>query len=401
MKHSLSILGSRTRAKTTAATVALLVWLLYGQTTFARIPPISPPDANGFRWATITHPGNPGYDGPSPYGPPRNFGRGRVDYTYQIAQQELSSPQWVEFVNTFSTQANFPFSLFGYRSFTYPPLQSYGIWQDDAYTGPGRRYVTTVNGQDVSDRPVFGISWRDAALYCNWLHNGKSSNPASLLNGAYDTSTWGMQQYPAPRPGFFFTDRVTHEVGAKFWIPTLDEWLKAGFYDPDKNGEGQGGWWRHLNRSDAPPISGLPGTPGATTSGGDFDYYTALNIPLGAYPDALSPWGLLDTASGGNEWIEEPFYSDPDQPYYTNRGLLGTFANDTNYAFDSHVSVTLGANLVAGDASTLRIASIPSPSAVFAFLAFTLLRNYPRSTRRRENESHSRCLGSHGDGNYR
>jgi len=40
-------------------------------------------------------------------------------------------------------------------------------------------------------RPVGDISWRVAAMYCNWLHNDKRNDRAAFLNGAYDVSTFG------------------------------------------------------------------------------------------------------------------------------------------------------------------------------------------------------------------
>lgn len=352
-----------------------VTFALAAATASATPPNISEPDANGFRWATIDHPGNAPYDGPSPYGSPRTFGRGSVDYVYRIAQSEITSAQWVEFVNTFSTQADFPQQLFGYRSFAFQSPGSLGIWLDPDYTGPGRRYITTnPDGEDVSNLPVRGMSWREAAMYCNWLHNGKSSDRASLWGGAYDTTTWGTRPRPDPLPGFSFTDSLTHEPGARYWIPTLDEWMKAAFFDPNKYGPGQAGWWTHLNASDSPPISGLPGTPGATTSGGIDDGFIAASIPLGAYPNALSPWGLLDTASGGDEWLQEPVFIDLEQTELTERGLMGVYAGDFVYVMNSHASMLRSNGIPDGSLKSLRLATVPSPTtSVSLFMGLGIL----------------------------
>jgi hypothetical protein len=147
-------------------------------------------------------------------------------------------------------------------------------------------------------RPVGGISWRDAARYCNWLHNGKSSSLASLTTGAYDTTTFGGNRTIG------YTDAATRLPGAKYWIPSLDEWMKAAWYDPDRFGNGAGGWWDFTNRSNQNGAPGLPGV-GSTSAGLQLPNRGEWTIALGAYSAFTSPWGLLDTSGGAAEWIEE------------------------------------------------------------------------------------------------
>jgi hypothetical protein len=108
--------------------------------------------------------------------------------------------------------------------------------------------------------------------------------------------------------------------GALYFLPTYDEEIKAAHWDPNRYGPGHGGYWRYKNKTDAP---GTPGAPGAgTTSAG---YWTDENInagwfvPLGAYTNQVSPWGLFDTSGGAQEWNEELFSS-------RERGYMGTNA---------------------------------------------------------------------------
>src|SRR5690606_21628647 len=102
-----------------------------------------------------------------------------------------------------------------------------------------------------------------------------------------------------------FTDQATRSPGAKFWIPSLDEWIKAAHYDPDRWRDGEAGYWRYSHTSDDPPIPGAPGE-GQTSAGYDPPGVDeAFYIPLGSYPDVQSPWGLLDTTGGAAEWTEE------------------------------------------------------------------------------------------------
>ncbi len=254
----------------------------------------------GFDFVTIGDPGNPAYDGrfndPFTTGlKTQTIGRGRVDHVFRISRTEVTTGQWLEFFNTFATQsAEFDTLL--------RPI-GWAAKFDTTFSGPGVRFELSTAFPDPARIAVAGMSWRQAAMFANWLHNGRSSDPASLLTGAYDTSTFGFD----PATGRF-TDDITPLPGAKFWIPSLDEWMKAAHYDPNRFGEGEGGWWRFGHSSDEPPVPGLPGDPGAQTSAGA--RFELLDTPtVGAFPDAASPWGLLDVSGGARElissWYEE------------------------------------------------------------------------------------------------
>lgn len=357
--------------------VVVLIPLLAASMVIAQAPP-----DYGFTWSTITHPGNPAYPG-DPNPPPDTvqdlvIGRGSVNYEYRIATNELSIANWTEFVNTFAVQGDFPIELWGQPAFTRStPLN---IVTDPTYGGPGRRYRYD---EWRANNPLFGgIRWRDAALFCNWLHNGKTSDPTGLWGGAYDTSTWDSDGPP-------YTDALTHEPDAQFWIPTQDEWMKAAFWDPAK--PDRDGWWRYLNSSDLPPTPGLPGEPGATTSAGltTGPNFNPQDIALGAYLDALSPWGLLDTASGNREWLEEPFYPGD----LRDRGTYGAWAgNDPERAYITRIGGSASGNV------TLRLASaVPSPASGTSITLFALCTLQRRS---RKNECKPRgpvddCLCRH------
>ncbi|MCC5786485.1 MAG: SUMF1/EgtB/PvdO family nonheme iron enzyme [Phycisphaerales bacterium] len=243
-----------------------------------------------FPWATISDPGNAAFQGSAL---PFASGRGSVGYTYRISTLQVTTGQWMEFVNTFSMQP-------GGEAFSNPT--QWGAYSDPRYNGPGVRWIYGI-GPDVDLLPVAGISWREGAMYCNWLHNNKAPEQWALETGAYDTSTFSTNQH-----SYNFTDQLTRSPDARFWIPSLDEWLKAAHYDPNRFGPGDSGWWQYPNSSDAPLQPGPPGE-GQTTAGWvDPDPNRNLGewyIPLGAYPDEASPWGLLDISGGATEWTEE------------------------------------------------------------------------------------------------
>jgi formylglycine-generating enzyme required for sulfatase activity len=212
--------------------------------------------------------------------------------------------------------------------------------------------------------PVGGVGWRQAAALCNWLHNGKSADASAFASGAYDISTFGSTS-----PGTF-TDQAQHSPGARYWIPTQDEWMKAVHFDPSGNG-GQGRWWEQPNGSDVPLTYGPPPSFGGNGSAqanagftlpGNVQYH----IPVGAYLNTQSPWGVLDAAGGTREWLED----------------IRVVDGDMTRAFDGSVwglSDPIGPDLVwgIGDAwadsrvtlDGFRIASaVPAPSSMLVLM---------------------------------
>ncbi len=304
------------------------------------------------RWAVIGAVGNQPMLRPYPGDDPRPAGR--VDYVYRMARYEITTGEWLEFVNTFSTRSD------EWRLFAEPVIWSAVI--DWSYDGPGYRWMLH-EGEDAARMPVAGISWRDAAMYCNWLHNGKSAAVEAIQDGAYDTSTF----YTFPDRSF--TDQPTHHPDARYWIPTLDEWLKAVHYDPNKGGAGVEGWWAFPHSSDVAPIGGPPGIGEANFG---FDPPTSMGawgIPVGSYPEVMSPWGLFDASGGASEHLEEILYWDsPDGPRPEDRWFDGSWASSPARIAEVLDDVQWNLAFAPGSAyayTGLRLASaVPGPSGL-------------------------------------
>ncbi|MCC6970203.1 MAG: SUMF1/EgtB/PvdO family nonheme iron enzyme [Phycisphaerales bacterium] len=307
-----------------------------------------------FDWATIDHPGNAPYTGQDQWG--HVSGRGRVDYTYRISKVEVTTAQWMEFVNTYSTQSD------DLKWFAFPDY--WGATRDMNYHGPGQRWKLR-SAAGSANWPVTGITWRESAQFCNWLTNDKRKTLDAIASGAYDTSTFGWNQDVG------FTDQSAHSPGAKFWIPTLDEWLKAVHYDPAKD-NGKGGWWRYPNTSDTAPIPGIPGV-GETSAGYEpYSYSDGFEVPLGSYPNTLTPWGLLDATGGSSEWTESWYNTDATHHY--------------DRFYDSAPAGNVSSSQLDGLANTgafgptqqiawlgLRVASIPGPNAAILASMFVII----------------------------
>lgn len=314
----------------------------------------------GIDFVTVGAPGNTGYSGPDPmFG--RVTGRGAVAYEYGIGRLEITTAQWMEFVNTFSVRGG------SYTWFAAPAF--WGADPDPEYGGPGIRWKLR-NVPDSGMMPVAGISWRESAMFCNWLHNDRGREEWAIQNGAYDTSTFYT------RPDGTMADQTAHHPDARYWIPTWDEWLKAAHYDPDRHGAGRGGWWMFSNSSDQEPIPGIPGV-GQVNTAFTLPDFAHWSIPLGSYPDVTTPWGLLDAGGATTEWTEEWWF--PNTP--GERIADGSWAGDGLAFYDSVQWAQTWSPQNDGTGGFRIAASVPSGSAIPLFSVAVLIES--RHGRRR------------------
>ncbi len=253
------------------------------------------PSAEPGPFITIGSVGNRGWDRPDvPTGSLR--GRGAVAYEYRIAEGEVTTAQWVAFINAVYVHTNLPIDV-GLPVF-------WGAEVDPTYSGPGMQFRPWVGDPQAGRFPVTGITWLEAAMYCNWLHNGRSEDLASITNGVYDV---------------FDPTQETRHPGARYWIPSHDEWLKAAYYDPAADR-----WNLYSTGSDQPAPGGLPGAGDANVAFRLPDY-GEYRIPTGSYPQTRSPWGLLDTAGSAKEFTETLCF-DPGPPVFYLRAIMGSNA---------------------------------------------------------------------------
>ncbi len=340
----------RTPARLTTwltAAVAMLLALAVASRTDAR--PTPPPLEDPAHWATITHPGNAAYTFTQSG---QTYSKGRVDYEYRISKTEVTGEEWFEFVNA------------------YAPYVPFNLRRAGQFVGDSVSYTEYPDGSiTYSLRPglhdyAAGLGWRFAARYCNWLHNGKVNEAWAFESGVYDTSTF------TTNPNGSINDQRTRSPGARFWIPTEDEWIKAVFFDPDRHGENMPGYWQYPYTSDTQPVAGIPGV-GQTDAGSDMDQQ-----PSGSYPGSTTPWGLLDASGGYEEWTETPIIPDHLNGGFDMRAKRGSFFGSTPLPTGKDwISNNSGAAWPANWSRTsLRIASsVPAPGPAFGMAMAAVL----------------------------
>lgn len=296
----------------------------------------------GMEFVTIPG-GSQVYPGDSPNDLPGlspGVGRGAVAEDFRIGRYEVGASSWAAFFSAVQT-----------------------VQQQTGQTIPWISVPGGLGGSGLYGR-TGNINWRTAAIYCNWLHNDQALTREAFMGGAYDVSTFHFGNGG-------FTDQLTHSPGARFFIPTMDQWMRAGFFDPNHNSSQYGNWWQYGHASDAFALPGLPQWGAEANYGFVTQNLAEFSVPLGAYSSIQSPWGLFDVSGASTEWIEEPFYgSGPNLP--SGRMQAGTFLT-------SGPAITLGVGRIGGQTDPLddaywigfRIAAaVPTPGAT-ALLALT------------------------------
>ncbi len=257
-------------------------------------------------FVTVGNPGNPA----RPYDV-----FGSVGYTYQIGTYEVTAGQYAEFLN--AVAATDPYSLYNPRMDTASYPLGCGIKRIDNGDGTYRYTVAP----DWANRPVNYVSWPSAMRFVNWLTNGQPVGNEDA--GTTESGSYAMTS--------LFPTQAVRLPGARYVLPTLDEWYKAAYYDP--NMTGGPGYWDYPTRSNMVPSNVLSATG---TNNANFEnlrggtLYTIgspyYRTEVGAFAGSPGPWGTFDQAGNVYEWSEaqSPYSSNP----YT---LGGGWGSDPNY----------------------------------------------------------------------
>lgn len=226
-------------------------------------------------WAVIEHPHNEAASG----------GRGRVDYVFRISKLEINNLQYSIFLNNVARRDTH--QLFDTRMETEP---CGGI---DRKIEGGKCFYNPRPG--FEQLPVVFVSYMSAVRFVNWLHNGHDSTETET--GAYDLGKPEIRRSPS----------------AKYWIPTEDEWCKAAYFDPAKQGRER--YWKYPFCSDTEPVGGVSSTvlgkinrpQYGLPASADFVYSGQgrnVLLPSEAGSGVPSPLGTYHQGGNVAEWVD-------------------------------------------------------------------------------------------------
>ncbi|MCC7476265.1 MAG: SUMF1/EgtB/PvdO family nonheme iron enzyme [Pirellulales bacterium] len=275
-------------------------------------------------------------------------GYGAVATAYQIGKYEVTAGQYTEFLNAVADAD--PNGLYNTSMFS----SSFGAKIQRSGSSPNYSYSVAA---DWADRPVNYVSFWDAARFANWLHNGQptgAQGPGTTEDGAYINV--GNQTTFARQPG------------AKFFIPTEDEWYKAAYHD--KNAGLAATYFDYPTGTNAVPGNDISE---ATNAGNNANYYFGgylIGSPyyrtvFGEFELSDSPYGTFD--QGGNvwEWNETKVAS-------SSRGVRGGSFALSNFLHASYRSSPDPTYEV--DNVGFRVASlIPEPGSITLCMAGVLM----------------------------
>ncbi len=281
----------------------------------------------------------------SPVGNPGNAaetatGLGAVGYSYNIGTYDVTNAQYVEFLNAKDPSGADPLGLYHHE----PSQDTFLGISFNAGGVNGSKY-NIVAGR--ANQPVSSVSWYNAARFANWINNGQG-------NGDTETGAYTLEGgTPAPTNGL----TVTRNPAARVFLPTVDEWNKAGFYN-----SATGSYFQYATSSNTLPSAVAP--PGSSNSA---NWHYAVNHPtdVGAYTASPSPYGTFDQAGNIIQWTE----SFSHDSFRIMRGA--PYSVDSASFFTTSVLLTdLPQNLNSSEGFRLAsVAGVPEPSA-FALAAF-------------------------------
>ncbi len=217
------------------------------------------------------------------------------------------------------------------------------------------------------------LTWNEAARFVNWLNQSQgypmaykfATQPGDPRYSANEN----LQLWTSADVGYDSFNRFRN-TQARYVLPSIDEWYKAAFYDPEA-GQGAGAYWDYPTGSNRTPTPVRRGTDAGTAV-----YLQNEQIGPADVEDAggLSPYGVM--GMGGNVWdMLETDESDNNGINDNPEGLRATRGGMWSTRRESDLSKQAAGKIGPRWESPelgFRVVSIPEPSLDGVFFSVTL-----------------------------
>lgn len=217
---------------------------------------------------------------------------GAVSYQYSIGQYDVTAGQYCMFLS--AVAASDPYGL--YNTNMDQNMNPYGC--GIVRTGTDGSYVYGI-GMDYANRPVNMVGFWDACRFVNWLGKGQPVGPEG--NGTTETGTYTLAGMVGLDGG-----TIKRNYGAKWVLPTVDEWYKAAYYDPTLPVDAP--YWTFPTRSNNVPSNAFSAT-GTNNANYTASGTETLGAPyhrnnVGAFGASYSYYNTFDQGGNVYQWTE-------------------------------------------------------------------------------------------------
>lgn len=292
-------------------------------------------------YATVGNAGNPANS---------STGWGAVSSVFKIAKYETSNTQYVEFLNKVDSAGTNPNGV--YNSLMGSDVLG-GI-TFNAGAGAGSKYAVKAGspagspaGTSYGSMPVLFTTWFSAARFANWLQNGQQTNAASMETGAYTLNNQTSGNI------------VARNGGATNFLPSRDEWYKAGFY----TGSGSTYVNYPTNSNTAPGNTVTNVTLANVANYGSTATPTVSPINVGVYTNTQSTYGAYDMYGNASEYTDTAGTgADAGRPQIFSGSWATTLAQTT--LWNSTAAGVFRNSTTATGQVGFRVAAVPEPATI-------------------------------------
>ena len=289
-------------------------------------------------YATVGDPGNAA----------NTNGWGAVSDVFKISKYETSNTQYVDFLNKVDAAGTNPNGVYN----SLMGSDALGGISFNAGASSGSKYAVKSGspagspaGTSYGNMPVLFTTWFSAARFANWLQNGQQTNSASMETGAY---TLNNQTSGAI---------VARNAGATNFLPSRDEWYKAGFFD--------GSIYTNYptNSSSAPTNTVTNLTLANAANYGATATPTVSPINVGSYVNTTSAYGAYDMYANATEYTDTAGTgADAGKPQLFSGSWATTLAQTT--LWNSTASAIFRSSTTTTGQVGFRVAAVPEPATI-------------------------------------
>ena len=290
-------------------------------------------------YATVGNPGNPANGA---------TGWGSVSEVYKISKYETTNAQYTEFLNKVDAAGTNPNGVYNAQmgsDVTGGITFNSGAASGSKYSVKAGAPAGTPAGTAYGAMPVLFTSWFSAARFANWLQNGQVTGTSAMETGAYTLNGQTSGAIPA------------RNAGATNYLPSRDEWYKAGFYNTTTY------TMYPTNNISAPTNTITNVTLANVANYGAAATPTISPINAGAYVNTSSFYGAFDMFGNATEYTDTAGTgADAGRPQVFSGSWATTLAQ-TGLWNKQATAVYRGSNVNTSQIG-FRVAAVPEPATI-------------------------------------